>query len=129
MANNINVTVKRSKLIASVKTAIKKQEQAQAGHKADQAYNDKLKKDWTAKLLSKLGEPTFNHLNTYGNPQTISVTYTVPSGTKEPTYRKTDYSPDWSQALSALKNALTLLEMSDDETIKTSSYGSISSYL
>lgn len=127
MANNtINIAVKREKLIASVKKAIELREQELKEYEAVGEHNRKQESEWLEQVKSSLGEP--KNINVQAYRGEVEVTYTLPAGAVKPQPKSYPKYID-REELNALKNGLVLLEMSEEDVIKTASYGSISKYL
>lgn len=124
----INIAVKREKLIASVKKAIESREKQLDEHNAITKENDEARAEWLNSIKARLGEPISVEIQRYNNR--VTVYYDLPAGLVEPTpksYEGAGYVN--REELESLKNGLVLLEMSEEEVIKTASYGSISKYL
>jgi len=133
MANTINVKVKRTVLIASIKKAIKARKDQQTKEKKTKEIHDKKRNEWLEAQLKRAmkKKPTsINFSRSYSNDNQISAVYRLPDGVKQPEldHRNHD-SYTCNEEINALENALRLLEMSEDEIVKTSSYGAISRYL
>lgn len=129
MANNINIAVKRTKLIESVKKAIQVREAQLKQAEEAQASNEKLRQSWLKEVQKNLGKPRNIIVHNSYDPR-VEVTYSLPASVAEPKYLNVpSVSYQVKDELNSLKNGLTLLEMSDEEVIKTASYGSISKFL
>lgn len=134
MSKTVNVRVPKAKLLKALKDAlavkIKEQADYEKSEKAREQQLEDIKKSVVA--LVKSGKLTVKEVSfpySYRNEtqDTVEVTFkhkiVVPK-------RDTDFSEHSNKhAQEELSNAIRVLELSDEEYVRTSSYGAVARYL
>lgn len=135
MSKTINVKVTRAKLLGALKKALAEKQKEAKDHtnavKAKEVFMADIKKQ-VANLI-KAGKMTpkevsFPYSYRYNQDETkeVSVTFshkfTVPKDSNFSEHSN-------GSAIEELENAIRILELSDEDYVKTSSYGSVAKYL
>jgi len=136
MSKTVNVRVAKSKLLKALKEALdRKVEEANNHAKAEKAQKQAIadiKKSVAAlvksgKLTPKEVSFPYNY-HRYGNEEINEVTVTFSHKISLPKIE--GFSEHRNQeAQEELSNAIRVLELSDEEYVRTSSYGAVAKYL
>jgi len=136
MSKTVNVRVAKGKLLKALKEALdRKVEEANNHAKAEKAQKQAIadiKKSVAAlvksgKLTPK--EVSFPYNYRYGNEEINEVTVTFSHKISFPKL-ESDFSEHRNrEAQEELSNAIRVLELSDEEYVRTSSYGAVAKYL
>lgn len=133
MSKTVNVRVAKSKLLAALNEALDRTVKEKAdGIKAEKDYKKSVE-DFKKRLpaLVKSGKLKINDYSysEWRGEQTISVTFDAKS-VEFPKKADNDYHEySNNQAQEELRNAIRVLELSDEEYVRTSSYGAVAKYL
>ena len=136
MSKTINVRVTRAKLLGALKRALAEKQKEAKEHasavKAKEVAMADIKKQIAS--LIKAGKMTpkevsFPYSYRYNQDETKEVTVTFSHKIAIPKL-DTNYSEHTNgSAIEELENAIRILELSDEDFVKTSSYGSVAKYL
>ena len=125
----IKAKVAVAKVIAKLNERLAQDEADQDKNKQlEVEYRDALEK-WKVNLVKKFGKDlVVDNINTrYGY---VEIRYTIPEGTKfdpEPNREHQRTLSHWE--IEEIKNAISILKMTDDEFVSASTFSSISKYL
>jgi len=134
MSKTVNVRVPKAKLLKALKDAlavkVKEKADAEKTEKAREQQIDDIKKSLVALIKAgKLSVKQVSFPYSYRNEvsDTVEVTFkhkmTMPK-------RDTDYCEHTNRhAQDEISNAIRVLELSDEEYVRTSSYGAVARYL
>ncbi len=136
MSKTINVRVTRAKLLSALKKALADKQKEAKDHtnavKAKEVALADIKKQIAS--LIKAGKMTpkevsFPYSYRYDNNETKEVTVTFSHKITIPKVESNFSEHSNSSAIEELENAIRILELSDEDYVKTSSYGSVAKYL
>lgn len=136
MSKTINVRVTKAKLLAALKAALAKQEQ----EAKDYANAEKARAKATADIkksvaaLVKSGKLTpkevsfpYSYRNDTNEFEEVTVTFSHKITLPKKDNRFCEHTN--RQAVEELSNAIRVLELTDEEYVRTSSYGAVAKYL
>jgi hypothetical protein len=136
MSKTVNVRVAKSKLVKALKEAldrkVKEAETHKEAEKAQKKAIDDIKKSVASLVKSGKLTPTevsfpYSYRNYETEYKQVTVTFshkiTIPKLDSDYNEHKNN------EAQNDLQNAIRVLELSDEEYVRTSSYGAVSKYL
>lgn len=136
MSKTVNVRVTKAKLLAALKAALAKKEQEAKDHanaeKAREKATAEIKKSVAAlvksgKLTPKEVSFPYSYRNDTNEFEEVTVTFSHKITLPKKDNRFCEHSN--RAAVEELSNAIRVLELTDEEYVRTSSYGSVAKYL
>lgn len=136
MSKTVNVRVTKAKLLAALKAALAKKEQEAKDYanaeKARAKATSDIKKSVAAlvksgKLTPKEVSFPYSYRNDTNEFEEVTVTFSHKITLPKKDNRFCEHSN--RAAVEELSNAIRVLELSDEEYVRTSSYGAVAKYL
>ena len=136
MSKTVNVRVTKAKLLAALKAALAKKEQEAKDHadaeKARTKATAEIKKSVAAlvksgKLTPKEVSFPYSYRNDTNEFEEVTVTFSHKITLPKKDNRFCEHSN--RAAVEELSNAIRVLELTDEEYVRTSSYGAVAKYL
>ena len=134
MSKTVNVRVPKAKLLKALKDALAVKVKEQADYEKSEKAREQQIADIKKSIVSlvKSGKLTVKEVSfpySYRNEPTDTVEVTFKHKIVVPK-RDTDFSEHSNKhAQEELSNAIRVLELSDEEYVRTSSYGAVARYL
>lgn len=127
----INVKIPTKKVIESLSKALAKREKEVEDYPKLQAAYNKAYKKWTEDTFNMVKDAKPDEVEVFdwrGN-STVKVTYKVTDFIDKPQEPNNPDNYRFKDELEELRNAIRILEMTEEEHVSTSTYNSIAKFL
>jgi len=137
-SSSLNVKVKRVTLIEALRNAIKERETRKTDYAKAQKEWEKTEKDFRASLVALIGtkkltlkDTNYRERGYRSEGAEVEFTFAMSGVTfpEQPEVMKGYTSWQTDQEIAEIKNAVAILEMSDEEYVSASTYKGVAQYL
>jgi len=134
-SQTVNVRVAKTKLLKALNTALEKKQKEKADYEKSEKAREQQLADIKKSIISlvKSGKLVVKEVSfpySYRNDKELNeVEITFKHKIVMPKKDNNFHEHQNSNAIEEISNAIRVLEMSDEEFVKTSSYGSVARYL
>lgn len=134
MSKSLSVKVSTAKLIKALESALAKREKEAADYKKARAEYEKEHKEFVKSLASLIGtnkvtlkDTSFREKGWKTDLPEVEFTFTLNSSVKVPKEPDRFYGND--RECDEIRNAISILKMTDDEYVGTNTYKGVAQYL